>query len=77
MVDQTGAGDAFVGTLTARMVLGDSLPAAARYAAAAASLVVGGKGGTGMIPTFEQTRAHAQSVSQSRRFSEGALSSNA
>ncbi|MGX1162974.1 sugar/nucleoside kinase (ribokinase family) [Pseudarthrobacter sp. SLBN-100] len=59
VVDQTGAGDAFVGTLTARMVLGDSLPDAARYGAAAASLVVGGKGGTGFIPTLEQTRAHA------------------
>ena len=60
VVDQTGAGDAFVGTLTARLVLGDSLPVAARYGAAAASLVVGGKGGTGLIPTFEQTSAHAQ-----------------
>ena len=77
VVDQTGAGDAFVGTLTARMVLGDSLPAAARYAAAAASLVVGGKGGTGLIPTFEQTRAHAQSASGSLAASEGAVSSNA
>lgn len=69
VVDQTGAGDAFVGTLTARMVLGDSLPVAARYGAAAASLVVGGKGGTGLIPTFEQTRAHAE------RMPEGELSS--
>jgi 2-dehydro-3-deoxygluconokinase len=59
VVDQTGAGDAFVGTLTARMVLGDSLPVAARFGAAAASLVVGGRGGTGFIPTLEQTRAHA------------------
>jgi 2-dehydro-3-deoxygluconokinase len=59
VVDQTGAGDAFVGTLTARLVLGDSLPVAARYGAAAASLVVGGKGGTGFIPSLEQTRAHA------------------
>lgn len=71
VVDQTGAGDAFVGTLTARMVLGDSLAAAARYGAAAASLVVGGKGGTGFIPTFEQTSAHA------RRTTEGELSSHA
>ena len=59
VVDQTGAGDAFVGTLTARMILGDGLAEAARYGAAAASLVVGGKGGTGFIPTLEQTRAHA------------------
>ncbi|GAA1267945.1 PfkB family carbohydrate kinase [Arthrobacter pascens] len=69
VVDQTGAGDAFVGTLTARLVLGDSLPLAARYGAAAASLVVGGKGGTGFIPTFEQTRSHAEP--------EGAVSSHA
>ncbi|WP_258064446.1 PfkB family carbohydrate kinase [Arthrobacter sp. ZGTC131] len=71
VVDQTGAGDAFVGTLTARMVLGDALPAAARFGAAAASLVVGGKGGTGFIPTFEQTSAHAL------RATEGELSSHA
>ena len=71
VVDQTGAGDAFVGTLTARMVLGDGLPAAARFGAAAASLVVGGKGGTGFIPTFEQTRTHAL------RTPEGELSSHA
>ncbi|MBT2596684.1 PfkB family carbohydrate kinase [Arthrobacter sp. ISL-72] len=61
VVDQTGAGDAFVGTLTARLVLGDALSDAARYGAAAASLVVGGKGGTGFIPTLAQTRAHAAS----------------
>ena len=70
-MDQTGAGDAFVGTLAARMVLGDSLPAAARFGAAAASLVVGGKGGTGFIPTFEQTSAHAAQAP------EGELSSHA
>lgn len=62
VVDQTGAGDAFVGTMTARFVLGDSLADAARYGAAAASLVIGGKGGTDVIPSFEQTRAHADSV---------------
>lgn len=71
VVDQTGAGDAFVGTLTARTVLGDSLPDAARYGAAAASLVVGGKGGTGFIPTFDQTRTHALGTR------EGELSSHA
>lgn len=72
VVDQTGAGDAFVGTLTARLVLGDDFPASARYGAAASSLVVGGKGGTGFIPSFAQTRAHAAGT-----FVEGALSSNA
>ncbi|WP_395798385.1 PfkB family carbohydrate kinase [Arthrobacter sp. FW306-04-A] len=64
VVDQTGAGDAFVGTMTARLVLGDELTTAARYGAAAASLVVGGKGGTGFVPTFGQTKAHAASSSE-------------
>jgi 2-dehydro-3-deoxygluconokinase len=72
VVDQTGAGDAFVGTLTARLVLGDDFPTAARYGAAASSLVVGGKGGTGFIPTFAQTKAHA-----SGNFAEGAQPSHA
>lgn len=58
VVDQTGAGDAYVGTLTARLVLGDDLIWAARQAAAASSLVVGGRGGTGFIPTLDQTRRH-------------------
>ena len=58
VVDQTGAGDAYVGTLTARLVLGDDLIWAARQAAAASSLVVGGRGGTGFVPTLEQTRRH-------------------
>jgi 2-dehydro-3-deoxygluconokinase len=63
VVDQTGAGDAFVGTLAARVVLGDDLEHAARLAAAAASLVVGGAGGTGLVPTLEQTRRHLASAS--------------
>ena len=58
VVDQTGAGDAYVGTLTARLVLGDDLVTAARLAPAASSLVVGGRGGTGLVPTLAQTRAH-------------------
>ncbi|MBT2566150.1 bifunctional hydroxymethylpyrimidine kinase/phosphomethylpyrimidine kinase [Arthrobacter sp. ISL-85] len=75
VVDQTGAGDAFVGTLTARLVLGDDFPTAARYGVAASSLVVGGKGGTGLIPTFQQTRAHA--AAGSADVTEGAVPSNA
>jgi 2-dehydro-3-deoxygluconokinase len=58
VADQTGAGDAYVGTLTARLVLGDDLVTSARLAAAASSLVVGGRGGTGLVPTLAQTRAH-------------------
>jgi len=72
LVDQTGAGDAFVGTLTARLVLGDDFPTAARFGAAASSLVVGGRGGTGFIPSFEQTRAHAAGT-----LVEGTVPSNA
>jgi 2-dehydro-3-deoxygluconokinase len=59
VVDQTGAGDSYVGTLVARLVLGDDLSTAARLAAAAASLVVGGRGGTGVVPSLSQTRQHA------------------
>ncbi|MCU1518766.1 MAG: PfkB domain protein [Pseudarthrobacter sp.] len=80
VVDQTGAGDAFVGTLTARLVLGDSFPTAARYGAAASSLVVGGKGGTGFIPSLDQTRAHAASAGSAASAGdalEGAASSHA
>lgn len=57
VVDQTGAGDSYLGTLTARLVLGDELPDAARRAAAASSLVVGGRGGTGVVPTLDQMDA--------------------
>lgn len=60
VVDQTGAGDSFLGTTVARAVLGDALPDAVRWGAAAASLVVGGRGGTGFVPTAEQTRAHRE-----------------
>jgi 2-dehydro-3-deoxygluconokinase len=58
VVDQTGAGDSYIGTLVTRLVLGDDLITAARLAAAAASLAVGGRGGTGFVPTLTQTRSH-------------------
>jgi 2-dehydro-3-deoxygluconokinase len=67
LVDQTGAGDAYVGTLTARLVLGDDLVWAARQAAAAASLVVGGQGGTGYVPRLHETRAHLTSTREAAR----------
>ncbi len=41
VVDTTGAGDAFVGSLAARLALGDGLLAATRFAAAAGSQAVG------------------------------------
>ncbi|NHD17600.1 MULTISPECIES: PfkB family carbohydrate kinase [unclassified Actinopolyspora] len=65
VVDQTGAGDVFAGTVTARLALGDELPAAAGLATAAASLSVGGRGGTGGIPTIGSTREHLATSSGS------------
>lgn len=59
VVDQTGAGDSFAGTVTARLALGDTLEEAVRLGVAAASLSVGGLGGTGHVATLEETRAHA------------------
>jgi 2-dehydro-3-deoxygluconokinase len=58
LVDQTGAGDSLAGTLTARLVLGDSLDEAVRLGTAAASLVLGGRGGTGYVPSLAELRAH-------------------
>ncbi|MFC8178233.1 PfkB family carbohydrate kinase [Rhodococcus sp. NPDC057297] len=58
VVDQTGAGDVFAGTLTARIALGDSLLDATALAASAASLSVGGRGGTGLIASLDEVRAH-------------------
>jgi 2-dehydro-3-deoxygluconokinase len=58
VIDQTGAGDAFTGTLTARLALGDPLVEATRLGLAAASLSVGGRGGTGHVPTLTETREH-------------------
>jgi 2-dehydro-3-deoxygluconokinase len=59
VVDQTGAGDSFAGTVTARLALGDPLIDAVRLGVAAASLSVGGLGGTGHVATLEESRAHA------------------
>ena len=58
VVDQTGAGDSMTGTLCARLAAGDHLVEAVQLGAAAASLSVGGLGGTGHVPTLEQIRAH-------------------
>jgi 2-dehydro-3-deoxygluconokinase len=58
VVDQTGAGDSMTGTLCARLAAGDGLVDAVRLGAAAASLSVGALGGTGLVPTLQQIRAH-------------------
>jgi 2-dehydro-3-deoxygluconokinase len=50
-VDATGAGDTFGGAFVARLVAGDALEDAARYAAAAAALSTEGCGAVEPIPT--------------------------
>jgi 2-dehydro-3-deoxygluconokinase len=55
-VDATGAGDVLVGMLTARLTMGDDLDSSVRLGMAAASLSVGGRGGTGKITPLEEVR---------------------
>jgi 2-dehydro-3-deoxygluconokinase len=62
VVDQTGAGDVFAGTVTARLALGDDLTTAVRIGAAASSLAVGGLGGSGGIAPLATVRAHAEAL---------------
>lgn len=56
-VDATGAGDTFGGALAARLVAGDALADAARYASVAAALSTEGYGAVEPIPRAEQVRA--------------------
>lgn len=58
LVDQTGAGDVFAGTVAARLALGDDLHEAARLGLAAASLSLATAGGCDELPTLAETRAH-------------------
>ncbi|MEP7020386.1 MAG: sugar kinase [Pseudonocardiales bacterium] len=58
LIDQTGAGDSFVGTVAARLVAGDPLELAVALGGAAASLSLSGQGGTGRVPSLAETRAH-------------------
>ncbi|MGV9714025.1 sugar kinase [Gordonia sp. NPDC003424] len=64
VVDQTGAGDCMTGTLCARLAAGDDLVDAVRLGAAAASLSVGGLGGTGAIAGLDRIRAHSSAHSR-------------
>ncbi|MCB5165435.1 PfkB family carbohydrate kinase [Streptomyces bambusae] len=57
VVDATGAGDCFTGTVTARLALGDELGLAVAHGLSAASLSVSGRGGTGCVPAFSETAA--------------------
>jgi 2-dehydro-3-deoxygluconokinase len=55
-VDATGAGDTFGGAFVARLVAGDGLAEAGRYAAAAAALSTEGFGAVAPIPRAEAVR---------------------
>jgi 2-dehydro-3-deoxygluconokinase len=59
-VDATGAGDTFGGAFVARLVAGDGLRDAARYAAAAAALSTQGYGAVEPIPHAAAVRAALQ-----------------
>lgn len=52
VVDTTGAGDAFVGALAARLVAGDSLPEAVQIAVRVGAFAVGGEGAQPSYPSL-------------------------
>ncbi len=56
-VDATGAGDTFGGAFVARLVAGDDLEAAGRYAVVASALSTEGYGAVAPIPTAAVVRA--------------------
>ncbi|MBA2342301.1 MAG: sugar kinase [Thermoleophilaceae bacterium] len=58
LVDATGAGDVFTGTVAARLALGDDIEEALELGLAASSLSLGGRGGAGAVPTLAETRHH-------------------
>ncbi len=61
-VDATGAGDTFGGAFVTRLLAGDELQAAGRYAAVAAALSTEGFGAVAPIPTAEATRRALQTA---------------
>lgn len=63
VVDQTGAGDVLVGTVAARLALGDELLDAVRLGVAAASLSLQGAGGTGHLASLAEIRRLATGAS--------------
>jgi 2-dehydro-3-deoxygluconokinase len=62
-VDATGAGDCFAGAALARLAMGDSLEAAARYANAAAALKTTGFGAVAPLPHAKAVRDFLNSLS--------------
>lgn len=59
IVDAIGAGDVLAGTVAARLALGDDLEDALHLGVAAATLSLGGTGGTGGLATLAESRALA------------------
>ncbi len=57
VVDTTGAGDCFAGTLTARLAVGDDFMVALRAATVAASLSVGRAGAAASMPSWQDVLA--------------------
>lgn len=66
VVDATGAGDVFAGTVTARLALGDKLADAVRLGCGAAALSLAGQGGNGYLATLAQVREHLRQSSPLR-----------
>lgn len=66
VVDTTGAGDAFCGTLATALAQGMSLVDAARYAAAAGSLAVGAAGAASSYASGDAVRRLAERVAEHR-----------
>lgn len=62
-VDATGAGDCFAGNLLARLVAGDDLSTAARYANAAAAISVQGFGAVAALPLPHAVHALLTTIS--------------
>jgi 2-dehydro-3-deoxygluconokinase len=62
-IDATGAGDTFDGALLARLLAGDELQAAARYANVAAALSTRGYGAVTPIPRAAEVLAELQRAS--------------
>ncbi|MEM8663510.1 MAG: sugar kinase, partial [Pseudomonadota bacterium] len=56
LVDASGAGDCFDGAFLARLVAGDAVPDAARYATVAASLSVEGFGAIAPVPRHDDVK---------------------
>ena len=65
-IDATGAGDTFGGAFVARLLAGDGIEAAGRYAVVAAALSTEGYGAVAPIPTAARVRTALATGSPSR-----------